>query len=500
MQPEHFSIAHEAGIENKDFSCEKFRRVFNAVLKINQNGGKIDPIIIAETTGISANELIDYMKGIHVIPPENFHEHCIKLKRKNFLKELFKETEKQYRYFQKDLDVDLIKTFELSEKIKDLTHFPRDEVKLIGLDEIDPKPIQWFWFNRIPKGKLSLIVGDPGEGKSLLALWMASVISRGDNWPDVKNPSLVNKGSVIILTAEDSLDDTVRVRADAMEADVNKIRILESVKLADKREYEFFDITQHLQILESAIKEMKDILLVVLDPITAYLGSLESNKINQVRAALAPLAALADKYKIAIIAIHHLNKDQAKKALYRAMGSVAFTAAARSVWLVQRDEDDPTGQRRFFSPLKANISKNPTTLAFQIEGPLGQPRIIFEPDPVDKTAEELLLDDEGKDKYSAAKEAKEFLKEILKDGPLSATEVFNLAKENGISQPTLNRAKPSLRIQEIKDQRAIEPLINALTDEIKDVRRNAAFALQKITGEDFGQDHTKWQNWWKQRK
>ncbi|MCK4431690.1 MAG: AAA family ATPase [Candidatus Aminicenantes bacterium] len=120
---------------------------------------------------------------------------------------------------------------------------------LISLDEVTPIPIQWFWYNKIPSGKITFIVGDPGAGKSLLVLYLASIISRGDDWPDVKNAPNQKKGSVIILPEEDSLDDTVRVRADTMKADVSKIKILDGM-IPAKGRLEFFDIRKHLKILE----------------------------------------------------------------------------------------------------------------------------------------------------------------------------------------------------------------------------------------------------------
>ena len=452
MDSSFIKIALNAGLEKGHFTSEKMRRAFSAIQKLGQNGGKIDPIIISEITGIPANDLFSLQDGVHKIPADNFLEHIIKLKLKTLQNKFFKEMDRQSKYFSRDLDVDLDRTFQIIESIKSLDHPPKDEATLISLDEVEPKPIAWLWFNKVPAGKISLIVGDPGAGKSLFSLWMASIISRGDDWPDVKNPSVDNKGSIIILTAEDSLDDTVRVRADAMRSDVSKIKILQGMIPADK-EIEFFDIKKHLKILEGAIEKIEDVKLIIFDPITAYLGDIEGNKNTQLRSALSPLAILADKYKVAIIGIHHLNKDQAKKALYRALGSVAWTATARSVWLIQLDEDDSMSQRRFFSPLKANICKNPTTLAFRVEGPLGQPRVIFERDPVDRTADELLMDDEGREKHSAIREVMIWLKQALEDGPLKAKEIYALAEENKISSATLNRAKSRLNINSYQENR-----------------------------------------------
>ena len=234
---------------------------------------------------------------------------------------------------------------------------------LISLDSIEPEPVQWLWHNRIPLGKLSLIVGDPGNGKSFLLIYLAAHITTGEAWSDFCSP--IQKGSVVILTAEDGLADTVRVRADAAGADVSRIKILEGI-INKEGEQEYFNLVEHLPALEQAIKKTNDVLLVGIDPITAYLGIIDSHKNSSVRGALAPLASLAEKYKTAVIGITHLNKKIDTHAIYRPMGSLAFTAAARSVWAVARDENDETMNRRFFSPLKTNLSKNTNSHSFSI--------------------------------------------------------------------------------------------------------------------------------------
>jgi len=418
------------------FTDARLRAIFKEI-----KTGCTDIFLIADKTKISDAFISSLMDGIPKAEISNVPTYIRKLKRHKLNVKLLHHVEKGAKTGHYEHE----KIKALYEEIENLEITEKDSL-LIDLDKIEPKPISWLWYNKIPLGKISLIVGDPGAGKSLLSLYMASVISRGDDWPDVKNPSINNKGSVIILTAEDSLDDTVRVRADAMNADVRKIKIIEGMIPAGNQS-EFFDIQKHIQIIEKSIKEVGDVKMVVFDPITAYLGNIEGNKNTQLRAVLSPLSILADKYKVAIIGVHHLNKDQAKKALYRALGSVAFTATARSVWLVQLDEDDPKYQRRLFAPLKANICKNPTTLAFTIDGPIGKPAVIFEPEPVNTTAEELLLDEEAKERHSAIEEAKNFLLEMLKNGKLPSSEIEEQAKQMNIASATLKRARTKLRIK-----------------------------------------------------
>lgn len=322
---------------------------------------------------------------------------------------------------------------------------------LVPLNKVKQRPIAWLWYNRLPLGAFNLMVGDPGDGKSLTVLKMSAIVTNGSEWPDAKNSETKERGSVILFSAEDDLSTTVSVRAEVLGANLLKLFVFPN--LVGKNLDEFFCISKHLSLLERALREIEDVKLVIFDPIVAYLGSIESNQVTQVRAALGLLTTLAEKYNVAIVGVHHLNKDSAKKALYRALGSVAFTAAARTVWLVHKDEEDPTQRRRFFSPIKTNICKNPTTLVFTIDGPIGQPNIEFESEPVEVDPNELLADEEGKDRYSAAREAKEFLCEALKKGPLPAKEIYRQAKENHISERTIKRVKSSIGVHVYQQNR-----------------------------------------------
>lgn len=326
--------------------------------------------------------------------------------------------------------------------------FEKEQVKkpgpiLTSLDSIEPKPVEWLWYNRIPLGKLTLIVGDPGIGKSFLTIFVAAHVTTGKGWPDTKIQ--VTKGSVIILTAEDGLADTVRIRADAADADVAKIRILEGIIRKDG-DRGFFNLKEHLPDLEQAIDETRDARLVVIDPVTAYLGEVDGHKNTEVRGVLAPLATLAEKYKTAIVCITHLNKSTALQAIYRTMGSLAFIAAARSVWAVSADEDDVARGRRFFAPLKTNLLINPTSLAFSIVNN----RVVFEEHPIEISAEEA-LSKEKREEASVLNHAITWLKQALEDGPVAAVSIFPMAKANSVAEATLRRAKEKLKAISYKE-------------------------------------------------
>src|SRR5437660_11349850 len=215
--------------------------------------------------------------------------------------------------------------------------------------DIAPKPLRWVWPGRIPLGKLTLLVGDPGLGKSLLTAGIASCVSRGASFPD---GARCDSGSAILLSAEDDPGDAIRPRLDAAGADVSRVHILDAVRvqLTDGSLTEkSFNLETDIALLEGVLREHPDVRLIVIGPISAYLGGTDSHSNAEVRGLLSPLAALAAKYGVAVLAVTHLRKS-AGAAIYRAISSIAFAAASRAVWAVACDPEDE--ERRLLVPGK----------------------------------------------------------------------------------------------------------------------------------------------------
>jgi len=240
---------------------------------------------------------------------------------------------------------------------------------LVWMANVKPEPVRWLWPSRIALGKLTLLVGDPKVGKSFITLDLAARVSRGDGWPDC--PACTSApGGVVLLSAEDDLGDTIRPRLDAAGADVSRIKALVAAKRFDfkaggERQC-FFDLSEDLAAMEQAILDVPDCRLVVIDPITAYLGAADSHKNAEIRGLLAPLSEIASRRRVAIVAVTHLRKGEGR-AMYRAIGSIAFTAAARAVFSVSKDKDDPTGQRRLVLPVGNNLGNDTTGLAYRLD-------------------------------------------------------------------------------------------------------------------------------------
>lgn len=312
-------------------------------------------------------------------------------------------------------------------------------INIISLDTVQPEPIHWLWYQKFALGKLSLIVGDPGLGKSFITLDIAARISKGIFWPDLlgeANPS----GEVILLSAEDDPADTIRPRLDAMQADPSKIKYIESVKQPGGGD-RLFNLERDVLNLNRVVKTLTSCRLIVIDPISAYMGRIDGHSNTDVRGLLAPLAKMAAQHQIATIAVSHLNKSGGGNPLYRAMGSLAFTAAARAVWTVTKDRADP--ERRLFLPAKNNISIDNRGLAYR----LIDSRVEWDSTPIEATAAEVFMEDEESKKSPKRFKAKEWLRNALKDGPKPVDELKKAADSEDFVWRTVERAKLDCGVQ-----------------------------------------------------
>ncbi|HSY64927.1 MAG TPA: AAA family ATPase [Terriglobales bacterium] len=312
--------------------------------------------------------------------------------------------------------------------------------------EIKPESVRWLWPGRIPLGKLTLLIGDPGLGKSLVTIDIAACVSRGRSFPDGERSEL---GDVIFLSAEDDPADTIRPRLDAAGADVARVHTLEGTRLtlSDNTTVERpFNLETGITTLEDALARIPGVRLVIIDPISSFLGGADSNTNAEVRELLSPLAALAAKYGVAILCVSHLRKS-AGAAVHRAIASIAFTAAARAVWAVASDTSDIN--RRLMIMVKLNLGPGVGGLAFRIETQNDLPRIAWEAGAVAANANDV-LNIEYREDRSERKEAEEWLREYLGDGPVAASDAIKAANDVGITKTTLWRASSALSVAKRK--------------------------------------------------
>jgi KaiC/GvpD/RAD55 family RecA-like ATPase len=308
------------------------------------------------------------------------------------------------------------------------------------MSDVKPEAVSFLWPGRIAAGKITIVCGDPGLGKSFISLDIAARVSNGAEWPDA---GVAPRGSVVLLTAEDGLSDTVRPRLDTLGADVTRIHALTAVRRAGEHGERSFSLAEDVLRLETAIRQT-GAALVVIDPLNAYLQNVDSHRAAEVRGVLAPLAAMAERSACAVLIVHHLNKGTSANALYRAGGSLDFVAAARSVLGVAVDSADSEGQRRLLLSIKLNVAAKPPGIGFSIAAD----GVAWDDEPVAVDADAAFssasrdAEDDG-----ALSEAKDFLSDLLGDGTSFATRsVLQQAREAGIAEKTLRRAKKVLGI------------------------------------------------------
>jgi hypothetical protein len=325
---------------------------------------------------------------------------------------------------------------------------------VIELAEVVRKELRWLWPGRVPLGKLTLLAGDPELGKSFLTIDMAARVSSGRAWPDAPQTP-IPPGNVILLNAEDDIEDTVCPRLVQAGAALDRCTALAAARSTADGLFRPFSLGRDLAALRVVLQEKPDCRLVVIDPVSAYLGKADGNSNTEVRALLYPLAQLASEFQVAVIAVTHLNKKGAGKAIYRAMGSLAFVAAARSAWVVARDPQEP--DRHLLLHAKSNLQAKSPGLAYRFaaESRDAVATIAWEADPVTQTLDEVMT---GGQLNLAVQEyrngesfADTWLHEQLTGGPRDRNEFFEfLSRPDNISDPQVYRAAARLGVVKIK--------------------------------------------------
>lgn len=308
---------------------------------------------------------------------------------------------------------------------------------------VKPERVSWLWPGRLAAGKITMLDGDPGLGKSTLTAEIAARISRGQPLPGGEAGS---PRGVVLLSAEDGAADTIVPRLIAAGADLARVYILTGVLGPDGLEAGL-SVPGALDAIEAAIVE-HDAALVVIDPLVAYLGSdTSANKDQDVRRAMAPLAAMLERTGAASLCVRHLNKAAGVSALYRGGGSIGIIGAARIGLLVAKDPDDD--EARVLVGVKNNLSKEADALRFRLSGDDGTDaaRVIWDHTPVTLDASTLLAAAHGDDEdRSALQDAIDFLRDYLSLGPRAVSDVFKEARPEH-RDVTLKRAKRRLGVQ-----------------------------------------------------
>ena len=310
------------------------------------------------------------------------------------------------------------------------------ELKLIHMEDVVSKEVEWLWYPYIPYGKITIIEGDPGEGKTTLVLKLAAALSRGLPLPcdDDKEYKPIH---IIYQTAEDGIEDTIKPRLEKAGADCSMIRVIDET---DK------ELSMTDDRLEQAIIETKA-RLIILDPIQAYIGAtVDMHRANEIRPVLKHLGIIAEKHNCAIILIGHMNKASGSKSTYRGLGSIDIQATARSVLLVARLRDKPN--IRIMAHDKSSLAPAGDAIGFEMTEDNGMVCI----GPYDITIDELLSGNEGRGKKKLDI-AENFIKEYFGSNKvIPSNEIMMEAAKRSIKRNTLLSAKKKPGITSDKEK------------------------------------------------
>lgn len=316
------------------------------------------------------------------------------------------------------------------------------ELVVETLSDVQPEDVEWLWYHRIARGKVSLWQGNPGQGKSMLTIEITAAVTTGAPLPGSDS---FGPADVILASAEDALADTIRPRLDAAGGDPSRVHAISLIKRGDR---ETFLTLDDVDLIEQLVRR-HSAAVVVIDPLMAFLGKADAHKDQDVRTAISPLAKMAERTGAAVIVVVHMNKATGTaSAIYRSGGSIGIVGAARTAFLVSPHPEDP--ERKVIACVKSNIGPIPPALSYRIVGTVnGSARVRFERGTVNITADQLLAAEaeSAAGKGKAVAEAENFLRDRLKEGPRPVADLKADAAANSVSFAALRRAQKKLKVK-----------------------------------------------------
>ena len=320
---------------------------------------------------------------------------------------------------------------------------PEELVPMLCYEDIEQTSVEWLWFPYLPFGKLTIIQGNPGEGKTYFAMMLTAACTNRKTFPNMEE---IEPFNVIYQTAEDGMGDTIKPRLVEAGADLSRVMVIddteEALTLSDDR-------------IEKAIRQ-NQVRLLIIDPVQAFIGAdVDMNRANEVRPVFRKLGMIAEKTGCAIVLIGHLNKSSGTQSTYRGLGSIDIMAAVRSLLFIGKVKKDPT--TRVLIHEKSSLAPPGETMAFK----LGDEEGFRWVGAYEISADDLLDGKEGKPTETKLQRGTKLIYELLADGnAVTIRELDEKAKAQGISQRTMREARS--RMKEELDYRMNEKQENTI--------------------------------------
>lgn len=324
-------------------------------------------------------------------------------------------------------------------------------LEVLRADMVQERPVSWLWPGYLPAGKLVMIEGDPGDGKSVMTCDLAARLTTGSPLPD---GSRVPKTDVIMISAEDDPEDTIKPRLRVAGADLRRVHLV----VGGPTENSAFDLARDLDALEALVTSTQA-KVIFIDPLMAFMpAQINAYSDHEVRRALYPLSRMAQRNSTAIVVVRHLVKGSGRgKAITAGGGSIAFIGAARAGYVVAEHPEDET--KRVFACVKINIGPKPAALGYKvvssIHGDLTAPPICrWDSEPISLSAQDLLGGSEALEAKNATEDAKEWLIEYLCENHSGVgwQEITRAGKKDDHSEMSLRRARTEVAYSERNPQ------------------------------------------------
>jgi hypothetical protein len=328
----------------------------------------------------------------------------------------------------------------------------KPQADLILASDIPIRPVGWLWADRIPLGMLTHLAGDPKVGKSLVATAIGAAVSRGAPLPFDAAPRAPAR--VIMMCAEDDPSATIVPRLLAAGADLTRISLLRTIREPGLREVKRLAtiLARDIEAIETAAVKLGNCILIIIDPVTAYLSGVNDHRNAELRRVLWSLMEMAERLRAAVVLVNHLNKNEAAQAQYRVNGSIAYQAACRANFLFVKDRTDPSQPRVLMCDNGCNLVPEVPTLSYRIENRGEGPLVAWGTETLQITAAEALrsLARDG-DEQADRRACDEWLRQTLANGAVLASDLRPAAQDAGFSWDAVKRAKNRIHARTDRD-------------------------------------------------